>query len=191
MEKGRYHKDWYTEEPEKLKNLLPEFEGLPICEFFAITSMTTSIEANVHLAIKALLLLKRKAEFIGFLPAQKQYLNLITNGVKQVPGRKINNFIQALKGQANAIVVDIWMCKAFEVLKQRDLKGRKYFLAPSKKEYDAIELYCRDLAKKKELEGRQVQSMIWASVKSENSRISRNVTWSDILIKKKGMFLYE
>lgn len=197
LEKGKFHKDWYSYEPNQLLILLPEFEGLPIIRCFAVTSMTTSIEANVHLAIKALLAIKRNQPFIGFLPAQITYLNLIHEG-KDVPGRKIMSFIKALEGDPNAVAVDIWMCKAFGILKERTLSrkgvnGRRigsYYKAPSKLEYKTIEDYCRNHSLYLGLEPRQYQSMIWAAIKQELG-FSTNVSWSTLLMKKRGMFQYE
>jgi hypothetical protein len=195
IEKGFDHKDWYTKEYSKLLNALPEFEGLPIIRTFAVTSMTTSIEANVHLALKALLLMKRGLPFIGFLPNQITYLNLISKG-EDVPGRKIMNFIKALEGDVNSVVVDIWMCRAFGVNNARKLKDkskhteRNYWKAPSKKEYDTIEQECFWWSTVCNVEPRQIQSMIWAGIKRQHG-MTKNVSWSDILINKKGMFAYE
>jgi hypothetical protein len=186
---GRYHKDWYTREPEKLYELLPEFEGLPILRAFAVTSMTTSIEANVCLAIKALLQIKRGQDFAGFLPNQILYLNLVKSG-QDVPGRKIMNFIRALEGDKNAVVVDIWMCRAFGLINSRTLPdGRNYWKAPTNKEYSAIEYFCRKDAAYLGMEPRQYQSCLWAGIKKEQG-MTTNVSWSDILQRKKGMFNY-
>jgi uncharacterized protein YbaA (DUF1428 family) len=187
LSRGQWHKDWYTYEANKLHELLPEFNGLPIVRCFAVTSMTTSIEANVHLAIKALLQIKRGECFHGFLPTQKQYLEKIQQG-HDVPGRKIMSFIRALEGDKNAVVVDIWMCKAFGVLESRRLgPDRKYYKSPSRKVYEAIENYCIAEAHRLGIEPRQYQSIVWAAIKSELG-MTRNVSWSDLLIKKKGMF---
>lgn len=167
---GAYHKDWYSNEANTLIELLPEFEELPIVRVFAVTSMTTSIEANVHLAIKALQQMKRGEEIKGFLPNQITYLNLIKNNF-DVPGRKIGSFIKALEGDVNSVVVDIWMCRAFGTYTTRMLKVgnryRKYGLVPTKKEYDAIEDHCRKDALQLQIEPRQYQSMLWAGIKND------------------------
>lgn len=198
IEKGSFHKDWFSKESGKLYELLPEFKGFPLERVFAVTSMTTSIEANVHLALRALIQWRKQEPFTRFLPTQIIYLNLIREG-KDVPGRKIMSFIKALEGDANAVVVDIWMCRAFGLNKDRILKrpvkngfiNRKYTYSPSKKEYDIIERYCKDYAWWYDCEPRQIQSMIWAGIKQEQGNLSKNVSWSDLLRKKKGMFSYE
>jgi hypothetical protein len=190
LSQGMYHKNWYTHEKEMLLKHLPEFHNLPIIRVFAVTSMTTSIEANVCLAIKALLQIKRNEKFNGFLPNQKRYLDLVRNGF-DVPGRKIMNFIKALEGDHNAVVVDIWMCRAFNVLEKRILtvngRNRDYFKTPSKRIYDAIEEYCIIDAKRIGVEPRQYQSILWGAIKRELG-MTKNVSWSDLLIKKKGIF---
>jgi hypothetical protein len=190
IDKGMYHKDWYTDEPQKLFKLLPEFSEIPILRVFAVTSMTTSIEANVHLAVKALLQWKRGEQFTGYIKNQVTYLNMIRDG-KDVPGRKIMSFIKALEGDINSVVVDIWMCRAFGLAHRRKFKNREYWLAPSKKEYDLIENFCREDAKRIGVEPRQYQSIIWGAIKKEQGIVSSNVTWSALLMKKKGMFCYE
>lgn len=187
---GISHKDWYETESKKLIELLPEFKGLPIIRCFAVTSMTTSIEANVHLAIKALKQIRDKQPFEGYLPNQQLYLELIKQG-KDVPGRKIMNFIKALEGDPNAVVCDIWMCRAFGLLKDRILpNSRPYFRSPSKKDYDNVEVSVNYIARNINLEPRQVQSAIWAGIKIRESVVSKNVCWSDLLIKKKGFFQF-
>lgn len=190
LKRGEFHKEWYEHEKEKLITILPEFEGLPILRCFAVTSMTSSIESNTYLAIKALLQIKRNECFHGFLPTQITYLNLIKEG-KDVPGRKIMNFIKALEGDKDAVVVDIWMCKAFDVLEERKLyiNGRKrdYFKAPNSSTYTKIETYCKEDSIRLQIEPRQYQSMLWAGIKTEEG-VTRNVSWSDLLIKKRGFF---
>jgi hypothetical protein len=182
--------DWYSSEAEKVINLLPEFNGLPILRVFAVTSMATSIEANVHQAIKALIQMKKGERFVGYLPAQEIYLNLIADG-RDVPGRKIMNFIRALEGDPNAVVVDRWMCKAFDILHNRILPdGKLFYKSPSKKEYDAVEEYSVKHAYYLDIEPRQYQAMLWSGVKREFGA-TKNVTWSQLLIKKRGFFSYE
>ena len=190
LEQGKDHQFWYKNESAKLIELLPEFSNFPIIRTFAVTSMTSSIESNVALALKALIQMKRGVPLKGYLPAQEKYLLMISNGI-DVPGRKIMNFIKALEGDENSVVVDIWMCKAFDMLNARILPdGRKYFRSPSKREYDAIESFVLYDAHKRCIEPRQYQSMVWAGVKREFGQ-TKNVCWSDLLIKKRGFFSYD
>lgn len=189
IDSGKCHKDWYDYEADSLIKLLPEFKGFPIIRAFAITSMTTSIEANVCLALKALQQMKRGEDFNRFLPNQITYLNLMKQG-KDVPGRKIMSFIRALEGDENSVVVDIWMCRAFGLNKKRNLNGRVYHVVPTKKEYDAIENFVKKDSKKHGLSPRQYQAVVWGAIKSQESVVSKNVSWSDILYNKKGLFSY-
>jgi hypothetical protein len=185
--RGRDQRDWYETEARKLINILPEFAGLPIIRIFAVTSMATSIEANVHQALKALLQIKHGERFIGYLPVQETYLNLVYDG-RNVPGRKIQNFINALEGDENAVVVDRWMCKAFDVLHSRLLPdGRNFYKSPTEKEYTAIENYVQQHAAHYAITPREFQSMLWAGIKREQG-FTKNVTWSSLLLKKKGFF---
>lgn len=191
---GIDQKLWYAKESKALISLLPEFNHLPIIRTFAVTSMTTSIEANVHLAIKALQQMNNGEKFKGFLPNQILYLNQIKNG-EDVRGRKIMSFIKSLEGDEESVVVDIWMCRAFGIDKKRTLtikeRTRNYDVAPNKKEYDAIENYIKELSLKLPFTPRQLQSMIWTGIKRKESIVSNSVTWSHILRKKKGFFNYD
>jgi len=189
FDKGFHQKDWYVNEVNNLIYLLPEFKDLPIVRVFAVTSMSSSIESNVHLAIKALLQWKRNEPFTGFLPNQILYLNLLRQG-KDVPGRKIMSFIRALEGDEEAVVVDIWMCRAFNIIRERPLRGRSYFRSPSKKEYDCIESFVKIDAKRRGVTPRQYQAIIWTGIKTEQGFLSKNVCWSDLLITKKGLFSF-
>ena len=190
LEKGKAHENWYETESEKLINLLPEFEGFPIIRCFAVTSMTTSIEANVHLALKALCQMKNGLPFSGYLPVMQQYLYTTTTGLN-VNGRKIQNFIDALEGITDAVVVDIWMTHAFGTIQERALRGRTYYRSPSKAEYDCIENWIKAACEISYfVEPRQFQSMVWAGIKRDQSTISKNVTWSDLLLKKRGIFSF-
>ena len=179
---GQY---WYREEAQKIIDLLPEFDGLPIIRAFAVTSMTTSIEANVSLAIKALMQLRDGYAFTGFLPNQIKYLDLIKAG-HDVPGRKIMSFIKALEGDNYAVVVDIWMTRAFGTARLRQYDNRKTTLAPTKREYDAIEAYCRLEAIIRGVTPREYQSIIWTGIKRAESPLSRETCWSDLIMKRRG-----
>jgi len=188
FEKGKYNKMWYQTEAKELINLLPDFFMLPILRIFAVTSMSTSIEANVHLALKASIQWIRNEQFTGFLPNQILYLNLIKQG-KDVPGRKIMNFIRALEGDENAVVVDIWMCRAFNMINPRVLpNGRPYWKTPTTKEYNFIENYVIQDAKKRGVTPREYQAIIWTGIKLEQGFLSKNVTWSELIRYKKGLF---
>lgn len=179
IEKGQSHGNWYQKEAEKILELLTEFSHLPIIRAFAVTSMNTTVEANVHLGVKALLQFHNNIPFTGFLPNQLKYLDLVFSG-QDVPGRKIMSFIKALEGDKDAVVVDIWMCRAFGI----------NVTSPSKKQYDFVEQECRNLACVYGVESREVQAMIWAGIKKEKSVISKNISWSELLLRKRGMFSF-
>lgn len=186
FEAGYKSLNWYTDEPEKIINLLPEFEGLPIIRTFAVTSMSTSIEANVSLALKALIQMREHREIKGYLPNIEKYIKLIQVG-NDVPGRKIMSFIKALEGDPDAVVVDIWMCRAIDIVRPRTLpNGRPYIQSPTRLDYDYAESFCRDQAKRLNVEARQYQACVWSGIKKDKG-MTKNVTWSSLLLKKRGL----
>ena len=123
--------------------------------------------------------------FTGFLPNQIKYLDLIKAG-HDVPGRKIMSFIKALEGDNYAVVVDIWMTRAFGTARLRQYDNRKTTLAPTKREYDAIEAYCRLEAIIRGVTPREYQSIIWTGIKRAESPLSRETCWSDLIMKRRG-----
>jgi hypothetical protein len=76
---------------------------------------------------------------------------------------------------------------AFELSKTRRLGSRTYYYSPTTKEYDEIEEKIKELAFMFSYSPRQMQSMIWAGIKQEQG-MTKNVSWSDLLRRKKGMF---
>lgn len=187
---GQEFKDWYDQEANRLVNLLPEFSGLPVLKVFAITSILSSIESNVHQAIKALMQWRRGEEFNGFLPAQIKFLNLVKEG-KEIPGRKVRNFIEALEGNPLAVVVDLWMVRAFNMQKIRTLStGRTWEYSPSKSEYNQIADFVRGHAPEINVEPRQYQSILWCGIRKTKGYRPQNQYWSDLVMQKRGTFPY-
>lgn len=111
-----------------------------------------------------------------YLPNIRNQLQKIRSG-EELSGRKIRSFQQAMSGDINAVVVDTWLLRAFELdtnyfrQKKGAEKGRGLWRSAgaTDKKYTLIENYVRDLAATKGLEPRQVSSMIWAGV-----RITKN-----------------
>ena len=163
---GAKDKNWYQE----CQALFEKHYGAErikfIAQLFAATSINSSLKSNVRLFRKALHEIDSGLPLSNYLPVMKLQLERIRNG-ESIRGRKIKSFANAISGDKDAVVVDIWLLRAFEEDRQyrRSLSDRPQSGGATEKQYDIIELYCRELAILKGFEAREVSAMIWAGVR--------------------------
>lgn len=169
IRKGERHKQWYAKANHTIASLFPAEDTDKLCEMLAVTSMNATLKANVSLFIKALYQYKNDLPFDGFLPAVIDHLNKVRNNEK-LTGRKVRNFAEALKGNPNAVVVDLWMQRAFGFPTD----------SPTKKQYDFIERYIKRFAPKHNMKPVEMQASIWMGIRG----IDRQVGYKDILHSK-------
>ena len=77
--------------------------------------------------------------------------NSVELGFDALKGLKTNAFARAIAGDANAVVIDVWMCRAAGV----------EFTSPSQREYHAMATAVTQLAKEHGLTPRVCQAIIW------------------------------
>jgi hypothetical protein len=164
-----------------------------VAQLFAATSIASSLKSNIQLFRKALYQMENSLPFEGYLPNIRVQLELIKQG-KEISGRKIRSFANAMSGDINAVVVDRWLLRAFELDRQYmrhtgPHKGKVLSGGPTDKQYTMIENYVRDLAKELKLEARQVSSMIWSGVRISQSG-DRETNYGTIL-RLKNYNMYE
>lgn len=179
--------NWYQDCEQVFVELFG-IDRLPvIAKIFAGTSINTSLKSNITLFRKALHELDNDLPFGNYLPNIKTQLEYIRAG-KELSGRKINSFARAMSGDTEAVVVDIWLLRAFELHKKfsskvtlpnptKDLfgyththtQGRLRNSGATKKQYDVIEHWVRTVAKCMGVEPRQLSAMIWAGVRIAHS----------------------
>lgn len=109
---GRKDLNWY----QKSTELFIELFGLErldlVTKLFAATSINTSLKANVTLFRRALHEIENNLPTSDYLPIIMQQLEQIRAG-KQLTGRKIRSFARAMLGDPEAVVVDVWLLRAF------------------------------------------------------------------------------
>jgi len=174
---GRKDKFWYSDTRAGLVDMFPGENIDLIIDILCATSMNTSLKSNVTQFFKAFYMVQNDEPFEGFLPAMIMQLDLVREG-KPLTGRKIGSFSRAVKGDKSAIVVDIWIMRAFGIY----VKGKRE--TPSKKEYDEIEKYLQCQAPLMNLEPRQMCSMIWSGIRTEQTGKSNTTRW-DMIIRSK------
>lgn len=181
---GRMDKDWYAATFKELTLLLPMVDPQLLFNLMAGTSISTSLQANVKLFFRALGQYKNNTDklvynsaigdnlmtrFDGFLPAAVYQLTYFKDN-QELRGRKINNFAKAMLGNWDAIVVDIWIMRAFGSDRKYQWRNRAArSRSPEKKLYDAIEYYIQRTAWFIGMDPRECCSMIWGGIRTEST----------------------
>ena len=163
---GREHKDWYKDCTSMFIELFGKDELELVCKLFAATSINTSMKANITLFRKAYIELKENKPIGNYLPNIQNQLRLVREG-KPLSGRKINSFSQAMSGDSNAVVVDVWMGRIFGVDKKyfRQKSQRMQSGGLTDKNYTLIESYIREQAPQMGLTPCELQSILWAGAR--------------------------
>lgn len=151
---GKGEMEWYDQTFKELQDMFGE-DAEMMTKFLSATSSNATVAANVSLALKAFKQWKAGEEFKGYLPAVIMQLNRAKAG-QRLEGRKIDNFVRAVTGDPDAVVVDRWMMRAFGFVKD----------VPTPNQYDLIENTVKELAKAQGVTPRQMQAAMWFSTKN-------------------------
>ncbi len=203
---GRGSKDWYKDNLESMKRLLPEFDPVLMCQLFSATSIRNHVSGNVIKFFRALLQfydpVTRKvalgkngskkvidSKFSGYVDAtvyQLQQIYQLTHNPEVVDQqkRKTKNFAQAMYNNENAVVVDIWLMRAFDCDIRYKYKGVLESRSPTKSLYDCIEKYFQVVAPILGLKAREISSMTWGGIRREMYKNGSLVDYSPFMKKK-------
>jgi len=156
-QKGAYARNWYKEAGPML---LKAFNGdqdkvRQLIQMLSATSQNATVKANTKLAIKAYQQAAEGVPFSGYMGVVTNNLNKLMKG-EQWGGPKLQNFVDALMGDENAVVVDRWIMRAM---------GRKEHAPRTVEEYNAIAEAVRDRAKAMGVTPAEYQAMVWAGVR--------------------------
>jgi hypothetical protein len=162
---GYASRNWYAETFALFSQEYGEKAEL-FAKVVAATSINTSLKSNVTLARRAFRDLVEYERVVNrYLPNIRDQLLHILHG-RPLVGRKINNYQKAIVGCKDAVVVDVWILRAFGFAEARQTLTRKnYTPSPTTKQYDFIERWIKEYAACVDLEPRQVQASIWAGVR--------------------------
>ena len=203
---GRSSKDWYAENLDKMKRLLPEFDPVLLCQLFSATSIRNHVSGNVIKFFRALMQFydpvnrkvaltvkgKKKiidSKFSGYIDATIYQLQEIYNQehnpeVVDQKKRKTKNFAQAMLHNEDAVVVDIWLMRAFGCDIKYKYKGILESRSPTKSLYDCIEKYFRSVAPLLGLKAREISSMTWGGIRREMYKNGSIVDYTPFMEKK-------
>lgn len=165
---GSKDRDWYAECTALFLDLFGAERLTLVTNLFAATSINTSLKANITLFRRALYEIENGKPVGRYLPNIRRQLEQVRAG-KELTGQKIRAFARAMRGETDAVVVDTWLLRAFDM-------DRKYYRKPrpgklrglvrsggaTEADFELIEFYCREKA---ELIGAlpcQVSAMIWS-----------------------------
>lgn len=177
-------KDWYLETRETLIQLFGKKELWFVCQLLASTSINSTLRSNISLFIKAYDQIKNNKPFTGYVPVMLMQLERLKKG-EPISGRKINNFARAMYGDPDAVVVDLWIMRAFGIDTRRKLStGRYGNWTPSKKQYDAIENWIKEKAKDLKVAPRELCSMIWSGIRTAKTSKNNTTRYCEILKQK-------
>jgi hypothetical protein len=92
----------------------------------------------------------------------------VVDGFDGLRGLKTNAFARAIAGDGNAVVVDVWMCRAAGLVwGDKSKKAGTLKDAPNKGEYYAIAEAVRTVAAEYSMTPAMMQAMIWIVVRGK------------------------
>lgn len=167
---GLRDKDWYAKHTSFLTATFGASNLNLVCNLLAATSINTSLKGNVTLFRKAWHEIENGLPSENYLPNIATQINRVRQGLP-LSGRKISNFASALQGNLDAVVVDIWILRAFEM-------DRKYYRKESStfatdQQYSYIEGSITYLANYHNLEPAELCAMIWSGIRTLTSKDPR------------------
>lgn len=180
---GINDRTWYNEVEETIVKIFGR-DQLEFCaKLLAATSIHTSLKGSLVQFKKAKHQIENGLPIKGYLPNIISNLELVRDG-KDLSGRKISNFAKAMAGDESAIVVDIWILRAFGQDKKymRKASGLMLSRGASDREYAAIETYLQKEAPQMGLQPRQLCSMIWGGVRTCETGRGNTTRYQEMLL---------
>lgn len=180
MRAGLPFKYWYDEEREALAKLLPNYDINLVIDILCATSMNSTLKANVTLFLKAMYQINNDLPLKGFMPNIKKGIEDCLAG-GQLNGMKTGSFARALKGDKDAVVVDLWHQRCYGIDREEQQETRTIVRTPTPKEYRAVEAEVRNSARILQYEPRQVSAMIWGGMRKLYGNLHDTGTYSGML----------
>lgn len=112
---GRHDRGWYQDAEQTFVQIFGRHRLDLVTKLFAATSINTSLKANITLFKRALHEIDKGLPLGttgNFMPNIRQQIEQIRAG-KDLTGRKIRSFAAGMSGNRDAVVVDIWLLRAF------------------------------------------------------------------------------
>lgn len=168
---GRTDKDWYADCRATLVDLFGADRLTLVTDLLAATSINTSLTSNVTLFRRAYYEIKNDLPVGKYLPIIQAQLNQVRSGIG-LTGRKIRSFAAAMRGDSYAVVVDIWLLRAFgeDRKYRRSASGLDRSGGPTDAQYSKIETWVRMEALYRGVTPAQLGACIWSGIRREVGR---------------------
>lgn len=163
LDSGKYGMGWYEKTADWAKTRFGDDADM-FLRFLAVTSANGTTEGGSAMALKAFAQWKSGMPFEGFRGASM--VGQLERAVKNEnlgDATKIQNFLEALRGNPDAIVLDRWMIDA---LNMREVGGS---LRPAN--YKIYEEVVRNLARDNDMTPRQFQAAVWEGARVRSMHI--------------------
>jgi hypothetical protein len=148
---------WYDNIYNHLVGLVGKDDADFLVRALAVLSQGNTLEGNLTMAMKAYMQRLQGRPYAGLSFETAEILRRMDAGLPVQLGRKIDNFIRAMQGDENAVVVDRWIVRAFGLKKD----------VPTDREYDIIEEWVRQKSRELGVTPRDFQARIWSGIRRE------------------------
>ena len=167
IDEGYSDRYWYQECENVLRKLFKDDWQLA-AKMLAATSINTSITSNVTLFKRAWYQYHNDLPLTGYLPNIEKQLAQIKAGTG-LTGQKICAFERAMTGDPDAVVVDLWLARAFGVEKRYFRKESELERSGgvSEKTFKAVTLSVQIKAYSMGVQPREASAMIWSGIRKQ------------------------
>lgn len=156
LEKGMPYKDWYKDCRDGIIRIFGEEDLWLVTAILATTSPRASLKSNIKKFRTAYVEYKNGLPFSEKFGSAKAQLECVARG-EPLTGRKVDAFRRAMYGEPDPVVVDMWIMRAFGLSSEK---------APTRRQYDEIEFYIRDVSRYVGLTPSEMQCAVWCGIRS-------------------------
>lgn len=186
ISQGMQDKDWYAKTERLITGLYGPHRLQLVSNLLAATSINSSLKSNIRLFRKALHEIENGLPFSNYLPNIKLQLERIRSG-QELSGRKIRAFAAAMSGDVNAVVVDVWLLRAFDMERKYYRKHSNTYRSAgaTDKAFTLIEEWVRSHARKMKLQPRELSAIIWSGTRRSISG-DHEVGYHNVLVMQEA-----
>lgn len=152
---GEEGRGWYVDAARQIRRYALEIGQCPrvVAGVMAITSPRVHVVRNIRITKTYF----ETGLIVGhFGKTQGLVDRFVADGT--ISGPKVSAFYEALRGDRDAVVVDVWVARAFNVGHDDDLGNRRGL---TKKEYKRVDQAVRSLAGRLGWQPAETQAAIW------------------------------
>lgn len=181
LQTGWHDRNWYLETENLLVSIFGRDKLKLVASYFAATSINSSLKSNIRLFRRALHEVENSLPHVKYLPVMRMQLDKLRNG-QPLSGRKIRNFAEAMSGNSEAVVVDIWLARAFAIEKKYFRKESQTIRSGgvSDKDYTAVEQQVKIIAASLGIQPRQASAVLWSGIRIATTG-DRNTRYHSLL----------